>query len=614
MKQNYVALTTENVDVTGGFWYEKQKLIKNVSMHNVYKRFAETGRFEAFNFTWREGDENKPHVYWDSDVAKWIEAVGYISMKERVPELEKIADDVIDAIEKNRMPDGYFNSYFGHIEPEARFTRRNDHELYCLGHLIEAAIAYKRGTGKDKLLRLMTDYADLVYRVFYEEKSADFLTLGHQEIELALVKLYRETKNKKYLDLALYFVNARGTDPEKDKMPEPILPENVQSHLPVREQKKAVGHAVRACYLYCAIADLAYETGDTELFETAKTLFKSITGRRMYVTGAIGQNPVGEAFSEDFDLPNQTAYAETCANLSLALFARRMSLIEPDSVYADTAERVLYNSFISGISLDGKSFFYSNMQESDLQVRRRIYGIKQKIFCPADTRVEVFQTSCCPPNVVRTVSSIQDFAYSANEDTFFIHQYMATDASYDGRGVSVKTAYPFSGEVNISYKGKCGSLALRIPAWCKSYALTKNGESVEARVVRGYAYVDCARGDSFTLTLDMPIRLVEANPKIWVDAGRVALTRGPIVYCMEGIDNPYPLSDIRLDKNASYREELDPSIGYPALYTTAYVRDWGERALYDDGADEKAVAVKLIPYFAFANRGQTDMIIWALRR
>ena len=316
MRTNIRPITVESIDVTGGFWYEKQKLIREVSMGNVYKRFYETGRFDAFKFKWNEGDLHRPHVFWDSDVAKWIEAVGYISEKHNVPELEAIADEVIDDIERNQMPDGYFNSCFGHLEPDARFTRRNDHELYCLGHLIEAAVAYKRGTGKDKLLKLMIRYADLVYKVFYLEKSAAFLTPGHEEIELALVKLYKETGDKKYLDLSLYFVDARGTDLVRDDIPK-ISPKTFQSHIPVRRQTTAEGHSVRFGYLFCAVADLAREYGDEELFETAKTVFNNVVKKRIYVTGAVGQNHVGEAFASDYDLPNQTAYAETCATRSI---------------------------------------------------------------------------------------------------------------------------------------------------------------------------------------------------------------------------------------------------------------------------------------------------------
>ncbi len=612
MKNAMKCVPIENVDVTGGFWYEKQKLVREVSMQNVYKRFFETGRFDAFGFTWKEGEPNKPHVYWDSDVAKWIEAVGYIAEKHSVPKLEAIADSVIDNIEKNRMADGYFNSYFGHLEPEARFTRRNDHELYCLGHLIEAAIAYKRGTGKDKLLSLMLDYVDLVYKVFYVEKSAVFLTPGHEEIELALIKLYLETKDRRHLDLAKYFVDARGTDPERDHI-EGERPETFQTHIPARRQKDAVGHAVRAGYLYSAVADIARLTNDEELYEVAKSLFESITKRRMYVTGAIGQNPCGEAFCGDYDLPNQTAYAETCANLSLALFARRMSLIEPMAHYADTAERVLYNSFISGMSLDGKAFFYSNMQENDLRVRQRPFNKKHTIFCPADVRVEVFKTSCCPPNVVRTVSSIQDFAYATDGERLFIHQYMSSDVRHDGCNIKVETNYPFEGDVRISAGGASKRLAVRIPGWCKKYSIKSGAISKAHELKNGYAYLEIADGESITLNLDMPIRLLEAHPMIWEDAGKVAVTRGPLVYCIEGVDNPYPLSDIRIDKGAEYKTVFDGELGYPTLVTTAYVRDWGDRELYSDEAELKAVAIKLIPYFAFANRGETDLVIWALK-
>lgn len=613
MRTDIRAITVESIDVTGGFWYEKQKLVREVSMDNVYKRFYETGRFDAFKFKWKEGDENKPHVYWDSDVAKWIEAVGYISEKHKVPRLEAIADEVIDDIERNRMADGYFNSYFGHLEPDARFTRRNDHELYCLGHLIEAAIAYKHGTGKDKLLKMMIEYANLVYRVFYVEKSAVFLTPGHEELELALVKLYKETGDKKYLELSLYFVDVRGTDPVRDEIPGFAL-ENLQGHAPVRRQTTAEGHSVRAGYLFSAVADLAKECNDEELFNTAKTVFNNIAKRRMYVTGAIGQNPVGEAFSEDFDLPNQTAYAETCATLSLALFARRMSLIDPKSIYADIAEKAIYNAFISGMSLDGKSFFYSNMQENDLQVRRRIYGIKNNIFRPADTRVEVFKTSCCPPNVVRAVSAIQDFQYSTDGSTVFCHQYFETRASFDGKTITMATEYPYDGAVKINYEGKASRFALRIPGWCKDYTILKNGTVANGDIIDGYFYLDIASGDELLVSFDMPIRFLEAHPKIWVDCGKIAVSRGPIIFCIEGVDNDYPVCDVRLDKNADFKLGDDPKLGVPVLDTVGYIRDWDNEVLYGDEAKFKQVPVRLIPYLAFANRGSTDMVIWTMKK
>lgn len=613
MRTDIRQITVESIDVTGGFWYEKQKLIREVSMDNVYKRFFETGRFGAFKFNWKEGDENKPHVYWDSDVAKWIEAVGYISEKYKMPHLEAIADEVIDDIERNRMADGYFNSYFGHLEPDARFTRRDDHELYCLGHLIEAAIAYKRGTGKDKLLKLMIEYADLVYKIFYVEKSSVFLTPGHEEIELALVKLYKETGDKKYLDLSLHFVDTRGTDPERDDIPR-VDPKNFQSHLPVRRQTTAEGHAVRLGYLFCAVSDLARECNDKELFDGAKRVFENIAKRRIYVTGAIGQNPVGEAFSDDYDLPNQSAYAETCATLSIALFARRMSLMEPRSIYADIAEKAIYNAFISGISLDGKSFFYSNMQENDLQARHRKYSSRNNVFFPADTRVEVFNTSCCPPNVVRAVSSIQDFQYSTDGKTVFCHQYFNTRASFDGRVITMTTEYPYDGKVKVSYEGDAAKIAFRIPGWCKDYSILKGGKRAEGELTDGYFYLAVSSGEQIEINLEMPIRFLEAHPKIRVDCGKVAVTRGPLIFCIEGVDNSYPLTDIRLDKNAEFKLVDDPHLGIPTLETLGFIREWNDGELYGDEVSLKEVPIKLIPYLAFANRGSTDMIVWTMKK
>ena len=592
-----------DIDIDGGFWKEKQLLIRNVTMMNVYRRFAETGRFDAFAFGWKEGDPNKPHVFFDSDVAKWMEAVAYLAAKERCPELEKIVDDTVDLIEKNRMPDGYFNSYFGHIDPEGRFTDRSKHELYCAGHLIEAAIAYRDATGKDRFLRLMTDYADLIYDIFYVKKSAAFTTPGHEEIELALVKLSEATGDPKYTDLADYFIRERGREPGSP---------HAQDHAPVADQRTAEGHAVRACYLYSGAADLARVRGDSRLREAVTAIFDNIVDRRMYVTGAIGQTCVHEAFMGDYDLPNMTAYAETCANLSLALFARRMTLLEPDAKYADTAELVIYNSFLSGISLDGKSFFYSNMQENDCKVRRREFSGAHREFCPADERVEVFSCSCCPPNVVRFIASIADFMYGVSGDTVWVHQYISSTSEFDGRRIAVRTAYPYDGTVNISYSGVPGKLALRIPGWATGWSLEIGGKPASGELRKGYLYVGVNGGDEIKLRIPMPVRFIEANPEVWDDAGRVAVARGPIVFCLEGKDNGRLLRDIRLDPRGSYSFRTDAELGVPVLRTTGYSRYWNGERLYGAPAPLVSREVTLIPYFAMANRGETDMIIWVL--
>ena len=295
-----------DVEITGGFWKKRQDLNRSTTIYAVRDRFAETGRFDAFRCDWKEGDPNRPHIYWDSDVAKWIEAVAYLVEKHPEPALEAAVEDVIDQIEKNQWDDGYFNICFSQFEPQNRFTRRTDHELYCAGHLIEAAIAWYRATGRPRFLQCMCRYADLIERVFAIEKSAAFATPGHEEIELALVKLYEATGDERYLKLSQFFVETRGTTAEPDDSDYNAA--QTQSHLPVREQKTAEGHAVRAMYLYSAMADLARHTGDESLRAACETLFQNITGRRMYITGGTGSSAIGEAFTYDFDLPNYTAY------------------------------------------------------------------------------------------------------------------------------------------------------------------------------------------------------------------------------------------------------------------------------------------------------------------
>ena len=324
-----------NIKITGGFWREKQDMVRNITVKAVYDRFNDTGRFDAFKC--EENPEHEPHIFWDSDVAKWIEGVAYLTREKREIELEKIVDSVVDEIEKHRDTCGYFNSYYLTRHQDERFTNRDCHELYCLGHLIEAGVAYYESTGKDKLLKLMCDYADYVEKVFKNEHTAGFITPGHEEIELALVRLYECTKEERYLELAKYFVDERG------KIQEELVEWGEcaynQSHKPVREQFTAEGHAVRAVYLYCAMADLALKYNDEGLKNACKRLFDNIADKRMYVTGGIGSSHDGEAFTVDYDLPNLVAYTESCAALGLILFANRMLLLENNAKYADVAER-----------------------------------------------------------------------------------------------------------------------------------------------------------------------------------------------------------------------------------------------------------------------------------
>lgn len=334
-------ISFDKVKIKKSMWYDLQKINGEKTINSVRNRFAETGRFDAFKCDWKEGMDKKPHFFWDSDVAKWIEGVAYIVTGNRNDELEKYVDDLVDLVEKNQHKNGYFNIFYTVCDPGKEWTQRKNHELYCAGHLIEAAIAYKKATKKDKLLKCMIKYADYIYKVFVEEKSASFVTCGHEEIELALVRLFYETNNKKYLDLAQFFIDMRGNN-DKDFNADVSYEERAydQSHLPVRKQFTAEGHAVRGCYLYSAMADLAKINSDKELFDACKSIFNNITEKRMYVTGGIGSSRIKEAFTIDYDLPNQYAYSESCAAISLAMFANRMLKLENNRIYSDIIEKI----------------------------------------------------------------------------------------------------------------------------------------------------------------------------------------------------------------------------------------------------------------------------------
>lgn len=606
------------IDIDGGFWEQKQNMVRNISVNNVYKRFEETGRFDAFKFEWKEGMPNQPHIFWDSDIAKWIESAAYLIEKKPAPELEEIVDRVVDLIEEHQDETGYFNIYFTVVEPQSRFQRREDHELYCAGHLFEAAVAYKNATGKDKFLRLMCKYADYIYKVFYEDKSAAFQTPGHEEIELALVKLHEATGNEKYLTLSKYFIDERGKR-EEGKY-NWATSRYFQSHLPVREQTTAEGHSVRATYLYSGMADIARIYDDKELYAACRKLFDNIVNCRMYVTGGIGSTANGEAFTIDYDLPNREAYTETCAGIGLAFFARRMYEHEPDAVYADTVERTMYNGILSGISLDGKSFFYENPLEIIPALHHREVSTNGYSRYPAMQRSEVFGCSCCPPNITRFIASIGDFIYTKSEDTVYCHQYINSTAEFEvgGRKIGFKTTtdYPYDGRVEIKYTAADGApikAAFRIPGWCESYTVKVNGSVANGVIEKNYLYIELSADSSIIFDFDMPVRFIEADPRVYTDAGRYAVARGPIIYCMEAVDNGENLRDVRLDESVPF--EIVPNAEYGnSLTVTAYRRDIGAaKALYSKKHDSlTAFKAKLIPYFAFANRGVSEMIVWIL--
>lgn len=597
--------------ITGGFWKQKQDMVRKTTINAVYDRFNDTGRFDAFKCNWKEGMPNKPHIFWDSDVAKWLEGAAYLTELKRESRLEKIVDKTVDLIEKNQGEDGYFNIFYTVIEPQNRFTNRSCHELYCAGHLMEAAVAYYKATGKRKFLDCMCKYADYIEKRFKIDRDTAFVTPGHEEIELALVRMYECTGEKRYLELSEFFINARGNkDIVGDKAAVEIDIYN-QSHLPVREQKTAEGHSVRAVYLYCAMADLAYHTGDKELLNACKELFNNITQKRMYITGGIGSSSCGEAFTLDYDLPNLLAYTETCASLGLALFANRMLKLEADSVYSDVIERVIYNGFMSSTSLDGRSFFYENPLEVIPYLDKRDVSAyqwhKNRIHWPQSKRSEVFGCSCCPPNIVRFIPSIANMLYTDDGNTLFVHQFMQseTEVVRDGTVIKIKqkTVYPENGKVKIAISGGNTRIAVRIPGWFDGY----KGETV-----KGYAYFDVNDGDELVFDFKMKVKFVEARAESLFDCGKYAVMRGPVVYCMESCDNGKYLRDVRLDGRAKFTYGKHEELGVPKLTVKAYRRKHDENApLYSERHDSlEPMTATLIPYYAFANRGEAEMLVW----
>ena len=411
--------------IEGGFWGEKQKTSREVTVDAVYDRFKETKRFEAMKCD-REQHERegwKPHIFWDSDAAKWIEGAAYALEYEKNEEFEDKIDGLVDMMCNSQLENGYYNAYYNVYDTDKRFTVRDHHELYCLGHLIEAAVAYYHATKKDKLLGLVERYVDLVIKLFVEEKTAGFVTPGHEEIELALVRLYRLTGKRKYLELSEFFINSRGNNETDNFCRCDWMTERYpQDHLPVREQTTAEGHSVRAMYLYMAMADLALECNDEALFGACDKILHNVAEKRMYITGGIGSSHIGEAFTVDYDLKNEHAYTETCATLALSLFCQRMSAIRPLGLYADVAEQAMYNGSISGVSIKGDEFFYENPLTIDLSNHDKNTATKDKERYPITQRVRVFDCSCCPPNILRYVNSIGNFLYTEDNGTLYVHR------------------------------------------------------------------------------------------------------------------------------------------------------------------------------------------------
>lgn len=634
-----------SVRIQSGFWSPIRETVRREAIPYQWKALNDQieGAVPSYcmrNFRIAAGKENGQHggyVFQDSDVYKWLEGVAYSLVWHPDSKLEKTADSAIEDIAAAQQPDGYLDTYYIINGLEKRWTNLMDHhELYCAGHMIEAAVAYYQATGKRRFLDVVLKHVDHIDSIFGREEGKLHGYPGHPVIEMALMRLYGITKDPRHLRLAQYFVLQRGQAPLYFEQ-ERIRNQNkcywldgvlqygyYQADKPLKEQKDAVGHAVRALYLYAGATDVAHETNDTELMEVCRRLWRSVTQRRMYITGAVGSSEYGEAFTFDYDLPNDTVYGETCASVALVFWAQRMLLMEPKGEYADVMERALYNGVLSGMQLDGKRFFYVN----PLEVLPEACEKDQHKRHVKPERQPWFGCACCPPNLVRLLASLENFLMSVKDDTLYLHTYASGEmtAAIGGknRTISIRTDYPWDGKIVVKISGERHGtfpIALHIPSWCTGCTLSVNGQPRNEQPADGYLMLSGAWGDNDEIQLDlhMTAQWVRANPHVSENAGKLALTRGPIVYCLEEADNGADLHLIHAgpaisgDPEAAYEDDLLHGV---VTISTAGLREitdvWASDTLYAAAVKPQMqnVTLKWIPYYAWANRGIGEMRVW----
>ena len=580
-------------------------------------------------------------VFQDSDVAKWLEAVAWSLCQKPDAGLEKTADEVIELVAAAQCEDGYLNTYFTVKAPEERWTNLAEcHELYCAGHMIEAGVAFFQATGKRRLLDVVCRLADHIDSVFGPGDNQLHGYPGHPEIELALMRLYDVTQEPRYIALVKYFVEARGTQPhfydiEYEKrgktsywntygpawmvMDKPYS----QAHQSISEQPVAIGHAVRFVYLMTGVAHLARLSQDEGKRQDCLRLWKNMAQRQLYITGGIGSQSSGEAFSSDYDLPNDTVYAESCASIGLMMFARRMLEMEADSQYADVMERALYNTVLGGMALDGKHFFYVN----PLEVNPKSLKFNHIYDHVKPVRQRWFGCACCPPNIARVLTSLGHYIYTPHDDALYINLYVGNSVEIpvgnEALRLRISGNYPWQEQVKIVVDSSSPvhhTLALRLPDWCDKPQVTLNGAPVTQDVRKGYLHIShlWREGDTLQLTLPMPVRRIYGNPLVRHQAGLVAVQRGPLVYCLEQADNGEQLHNLQLPRDARFstvegkgifaRKILLQAPGYKQT-----AEDAENQALWNyDRAQSSSQpqVLTFIPWFSWANRGEGEMRIW----
>ena len=627
------ALSFTAVTINDGFWAPRQKTNSESTIPHELTQCRETGRID--NFAKAAGlmsGEFEGIFFNDSDVYKWVEAASYTLLTHPNPAWEAELDEVIAKIAASQQPDGYLNTYFTLVEPTKRWQNLGImHELYCAGHLFEAAVAHYQATGKRTLLDVACRFADLIDSLFGPDKR-DGLP-GHEGIELALVKLANVTGESRYAALAEYFVTQRGHSPSvfEKELENPDLPGGLdayrhhytrdgtfeghyaQAHLPIQQQTECVGHAVRAMYLYSAAADIASATRDTGILSALDRLWRNVTEKRLYVTGGVGPSGHNEGFTNDYELPNFSAYAETCASIGLIFWAHRMFLLHGESRFVDVLETALYNGALSGISLDGTDFFYQNPLAS--------YGDR--------SRHAWFGCACCPPNIARLLASVGQYIYAESDEDVWINLYVSGTAEATvAENVSVKltqeTDYPWAGAVTLTIDPEVPvsfTLNLRVPGWCEQFEASVNG-SVYKPEVNSDGYLSITRewraDDSVELRFDMPVVRVYAHPRVRENIGRLALRRGPLVYCFEDVDNPDGVfQTLTLSSDAALETTFDSEVlgGVTLIQGMGTVLDdseWENNLYLPTKPKMKQLEVTAIPYYAWCNRGTSQMSVWVL--
>lgn len=625
----------KRIKIEDAFWSPRQELVlgtilpyQEKILNDAIEGVAKSHALENFRIAagLKEG-RFYGMVFQDSDVAKWLEAAAYALITKPDEELEKRVDDMIDIIGKAQQPDGYLNTYFTLKAPGHRWENLQEcHELYCAGHMMEAAAAYYEATGKRKLLDIMERMAEHIGNEFGPGKRTGIP--GHPEVEIGLMRLFDITGKVHYKELAQYFIDERGKNPDifveetkkrgwtHFKGMDPADTKYFQIDKPVREQETAEGHSVRAVYLYTAMADIAGKTGDQELLRACTRLWDNITRKRMYITGGIGSTVAGEAFTIDYDLPNDTMYAETCASIGMVFFAKKMLDIHPAAKYAEVMERELYNGVLSGMQMDGRQFFYVNPLEVNPGISGELHGHKHAL----PLRQGWYECACCPPNLVRLLMSIGKYAWSESADTLYSHLYLSGKAEFDRAVISVASGFPWYGEicykVNPREENSQFTLALRIPSYAKDWKLSFNQKLLQGMELKdGYFYMkrQWKKGDEIELRFSMPVRRIYCNTQVRSNIGCVALQRGPLVYCLEEADNGEALQELAIPENApftTYRCE-EGKLKDMVILEADGQRIQSRTELYpEEKPDMLPWRIKAIPYFAWGNRGLNQMRVW----